>query len=94
MSEVKNCKLDLTKHAWYSPTQESVLKRSQESLKHPKGIKRKSVNGIPIYRDILGKSVRVTMVGDTTEHNTGFKDMEYLGVVTQFIGLGEFREDI
>ena len=85
-----NTSLEATKHAWYSPTQESVLKQQKRMI----GKDIKQANGVPIYKDATGNPIRVTMIGDTREHNTSFKDMEYLGEVSIFMGLGEFREDI
>ena len=93
MSQTIEKATDITKvkHAWYSPTQELVLKQSQRERQDGSCGKGR---GVPIYRDVTGSPIRVTMVGDTIEHNTSFKDMEYLGEVSQFIGLGEFREDL
>ena len=79
------------KHAWYSPTQESILKQTRKPKKDKGGT---TAKGIPIYRDASGQPIRVTMVGDTVDHNTSFKDMAYMGEVSIFLGLGEFREDV
>jgi len=86
-----NTPLSGIKHAWYSHTQESVLKQSR--IRDSRKDKTKA-KGIPIYRGVNGEPIRVTMVSDTIEHNTGFKDMKYMGEVSIFIGLGEFSEDI
>jgi len=79
------------KHAWYSPTQESVLKLSRVP---GHGEDKAKPRGLPIYRGATGQPIRVTMISNTTEHGTPFKDMEYMGEVGIFMGLGEFREDI
>jgi hypothetical protein len=83
--------LSEVKHAWYSPTQESVLKLSRVP---GHGEDKTKPRGVPIYRGAAGQPIRVTMISDTIEHGTTFKDMEYMGEVSMFMGLGEFREDI
>lgn len=60
-------------HGWYSPTQfKNNNVRNIELLKYL------------YYVNVDNKVVEVTMVTNTTNHNTKFKDMRYLGKLKRF----------
>lgn len=43
-------------------------------------------NGVGVYRGVSGKLAPITVVTETQEHGTGWKDMRYLGRVTEWVG--------
>lgn len=69
----------MTGYLWLSPSTEA----DQDGLWKPSSTPRYGDNGsdICVYRDSEGEPARVTLVSNTPEHGSGFKDLQLVDVV-------------